>query len=309
MNKLITLSLSIALIAGFVSCSKVNPNKTGTNPLVTNPIEPLNPSDPLYAVGRVPLSFTKKAILEELTGEWCANCPDGATKMHELIAAYPDKVYGVAFHASGNDPFEVTGAQDALLLNIFPAGSPSTIGFPSASVNRKETVSLPDYLGGSFDFRESWASQMAPVLKQTAKCGLSMVASEENDLVNLDVFVGYNSVIDGGSYFLTVYLIEDNIPESAPGAQQGALGTATNPYVHQHVLRKIITTNAYGDAISLNSKDYYTKKSYSVNIAGLYRKKDNVKIVAIVNKSASMAKDLDVLNAQQVALDETKKWD
>lgn len=310
MNKLITLSLSIALIAGMVSCSKVNPNKTGTNPVYTTPTDPLNPSDPLYTVGRVPLSFTKKIVIEEVTGEWCGNCPDGAKKMHDLITAYPDRAYGVAIHSANSEPFEVPGAYDGLLSTIFPAGTPGTIGFPSASINRLETVSLPDYLGGSFDYRDVWASQATPSIKKTAACGLALVAAEENDIVDLDVYVGYNTPITNIPTNLTVYLVEDDVPESAPGAQASGNGTAANPYMHQHLLRKVITSSN-GDAVSLTSaKEYYTKVSIKgINIAGLYHKKDNLKIVALINKTGATAKDLDVLNVQQVALDEVKKWD
>jgi hypothetical protein len=41
----------------------------------------------------------------------------------------------------------------------------------------------------------------------------------------------------------------------------------------------------------------------------LYRKKDNLKIIALVNKTGATIDDVAILNAQEVALDEVKKWD
>jgi hypothetical protein len=309
MNKLITLSLSIALIAGMVSCSKVNPNKTGTNPVFTEDQNPLNPSDPLYTVGRVPFSFTQKAVIEEITGEWCGACGGtGAPLLNKLIKDNPDRVYGVAIHGpkSKNEPFCIDVADLGFKAAVFAPGS---LSYPAASINRRVSVSPPDYekICG-LDLSDNWAAQLAPAIKKTAICGLSLVASEENDNVNLDVFVGYNAPLNIATS-ITVYLIENDVPETAPGAQAGGGGTATNPFIHQHLLRKTISLPA-GDVIALTSaKDFYTKASYNFSIAGLYRKKDNLKIVAFVNKTGATINDIAVLNAQEVALDEVKKWD
>jgi hypothetical protein len=65
-----------------------------------------------------------------------------------------------------------------------------------------------------------------------------------------------------------------------------------------------------GDAIALTAaEDFYTKATYNFSIAGLYRKKDNLKIVAFVNKTGANIDDTAILNAQEVSLDEVKKWD
>lgn len=307
MNKLITLSLSIALIAGLVSCSKVNPNKTGTNPVFTTPIEPLNPSDPLYTVGRVPFSFTQKVVIEEITGEWCGACGGtGAPLLNQLIKNNPDRVYGVAIHGANNEPFEITPAYDGFKTAVF---APGGLSFPAASINRRVSISAPDYDNTcGLDLADNWANQLSPASKKTATCGLALVADEENDNVKLDVYVGYNSPLNMATS-VTVYLIEDDVPESAPGAQAGGGGTAANPFMHQHLLRKTISLPA-GDAIALTSaKEYYKKATYNFSIAGLYRKKDNLKIIALVNKTGASINETAVLNAQEVALDEVKKWD
>lgn len=303
MKKLLAVSFAFAMLAGVVSCNKVSPTPTGSNTLYTTPTEPLDPSNPLYPVGYVPRTFTKKAILEEITGEWCGACPGGAEMLHTLTSKYPNTVYAVAFHEG--DPYEVTASYDGLKSSVF---APGGLSFPAASVNRRLTISQPDYADCALDLRNNWETQLVPVLKETAKCGLALVANEDADNVDLDVFVGYNSPINEATN-ITVYVVEDNLKESAPGAQTSGGGTAANPYEHNHVVLKTVSASN-GDPISLTEdKNYYKKVSYHFNIAGLYNKKDNVKIVVLVNKTASSVKDINVLNVQQVALDEVKKWD
>ncbi|MBK8685321.1 MAG: hypothetical protein IPN26_10155 [Bacteroidetes bacterium] len=63
MKKILSISLALALFAGFTACKKNNSNTTGTNPVWTAPVvtEPVA-SNPLKDVGPVPTSFVKKLL-------------------------------------------------------------------------------------------------------------------------------------------------------------------------------------------------------------------------------------------------------
>ncbi|MBL7765293.1 MAG: Omp28-related outer membrane protein [Chitinophagaceae bacterium] len=280
MKKLISLSLSVALVFAFAACKKTN-NSNGTNPFYTPPTTTTTTTaDPLANVGAVPGSFTKKVILEEFTGEWCGYCPDGAQIMEDLTNANPNRFYGVAVHQG--DFMEVP-AFFTFMETLYGA----ITGFPSGAVNRGDVVG-----------RGNWTSLVNTELAKTADCGLAIEAKESGDNLNLKVFVGHNAAI-GGATKLTIYLIENDIDQVSQ--TNGGAG-----YKHQHVFRKVFTDN-YGDDISIGDAKKYAMKEYkNLDISGMYKNKANCHILAFVNIDGA---GKTVLNAQLVGLNETKKWD
>lgn len=303
MKKILFVAIISTFMLGFASCKKNNPSSKGSNPFVTAPIVNAPPVTTL-PVGSVPKSFTQKALIEEFTGEWCGACPGGASLMESIMTANPDKVYGAAIHYAqgGTDPYGLPFF--STIQNYFIAGSGITsVGFPNGIISRNLSISA-GYENSVLNGAGDWQTLTNTVLAKTAKCGLGLVTKEAGDKLSVDVYVGYNApvVATKGSLKITVYLIENDLP-SINQAGGGA------GYLHQHVLRHVISGNL-GDDIDLSSGEKYTKVSFkNVDIAGKYKNKNNLHVIAFVNQDATAAKDLDILNVQEAGINETKKWD
>lgn len=292
MKNLISLSLAVALLFGFNSCKKTNSADTGTNPYVkTNNGGGGTPpaADPLAEVGSLPADYTKKVVLEEFTGEWCGWCPEGAQVMKDNIAANPGKVIGIAVH--DGDPMEIPS------YNSWIKTLTGVTGFPNGSVDREDATG-----------RGSWTGQITNNLTQAADLGLAMVTKRNGDMVDVKVFVGYKSSIPAGS-MLTVAVIENDVPQSAPGAQSNYSSTVVVDanWTHSHVLRGLATANE-GDAIDLTSSKKYTIVEFKNVDLSTMNIKDmaNVHIAAFVNTNTAPRK---VYNAQECGLNAIQKWD
>ena len=313
MKNVLSLCLVAAILFGLGSCTKEAPNQGGQNPFsvpggTTNPsgggVDPEpTPSSP---VGDVPSTFTKKVVIEKYTGEWCGACPNGDNEISSLSSANAGKIFGVGIHKANSDPFEIPYAS-TLQSHLIAGASVSSFGYPFAAVNRQPgtSASYPNtaVIGGT----TTWSAVVNTELAKAADCGLAIVSKEEGDKVDIDVYVGYNSAITTTNTKVTVYLLENKVPESAPGAQASGGGN----YVHNHVLRAVLTAEL-GDDVDLNTvtTDKYTKiELKGIDISGKYLDKNNLTVLAFVNVKGSKGNELDILNAQEVHLGETKKFD
>lgn len=318
MKNVLTILLAATMIFALGSCSKEAPNQAGNNPYYvpggnngntggnTGGDPDPAPSSP---VGDVPLNFTKKIIIEKMTGEWCGACPNGGNIIDGIVSSNAGKVFSASWQMSNNDPFEIPEAQ-IWRSHISAGAGLSGFSFPSASINRATSITA-SYANAALDKNESpqnnWATQTATELAKTPECGLALVTSEQDDKVSVDVYVGYNNPIATANTHVTIFLIEDNVPESAPNAQAGGGGS----YMHHNMIRDVLTADL-GDPISLSAASttkYVKHEIKDFDIAGKYHDKSNLKILAFVNVKGAVATDLAILNAQEVVLGETKKFD
>ncbi|MBL4710611.1 MAG: Omp28-related outer membrane protein [Flavobacteriales bacterium] len=241
-------------------------------------------------VGDVPDSFTKKVVLEENTGEWCGWCPEGAKIMEDNIIANPNTVIGIAIHSG--DPMAV----DA--YNIWQKRETGVTGLPSGSIDRADASN-----------RGTWTTAIRSNLVQVPELGIALDATESNNKLNLDVYIGYNVSITENTK-LTVVLTENDVDQSSPGAQDNYSSTVTIDanWKHSHVLRGVITSTVSGDDIALNSTEKYTKVSFNdVDISNFnIADKANVHIVAFIHKNETPMK---IFNAQQCSLNELRVWE
>lgn len=292
MKKILCLSLIAAFALGFSSCKKNASSVVGSNSVGVTPIVPTStsstPTDPLAAVGALPTSFTKKAVLEEFTGEWCGWCPEGAKVMVDNIAAHPGKVIGIAVH--DGDPFEIPS------YNSWLKTLTGVTGYPNGSIDRADASD-----------RGSWTGQINTELAKTAKLGFAMVTKKTGNTVTIKLFIGYNAAIPAGAK-LTVAVVEDQVPQSSGGQHNYSTSVVVDGnWKHSHVLRGLVTAND-GDAVTLNSSKKYTIVEFkdvdlsTMNINNM----NNVSIAAFINLNSSPR---DILNAQEAGLNETKKWD
>lgn len=292
MKKILSISFAAMLVLGFAACKKNNSNSTGTTPfnINNNVVTPPPAADPLAEVGALPTNYTKKVVLEEFTGEWCGWCPEGAEVMKQNIIANPNTVVGIAVH--DGDPMELPS------FNTWIKGLTNVAGFPNGSVDREDATG-----------RGSWTGQISNNLAKTADLGLAMVTKKTGNLVDIKVFVGYKINL-GTANMLTVAIIEDDVPQSSPGAQSNYSAVVVvdpNTWTHSHVLRGLVTANQ-GDPIDLTSNKNYTIVEFKgVDLSSFtINDMNNVHIAAFINKNTVTR---DVFNAQTCGLNAVKKWD
>ncbi len=309
MKKVLAIFLATTMILAIGSCTKQAPNGDGQSPFyVPDPGSGTTEPEPttVLPVGDVPTSFTKKIIIEKMTGEWCGGCPSGGVTIDGIVSANPDKVFAASWQMSNGDPFEIPEAQ-AWRTHISAGAGLTGYSFPSASINRATSITA-QYANAALDLNEgssaNWAAQTATELAKPANCGIGLVTSEKNDKVNVDVYIGYNSPITTTKTHLTVYLIEDEVPESSAGAQVSGGGS----YLHPHMIRDVLTAEL-GDEVNLSGSNYLKFEIKDFNIAGKYTNKNKLKILAFVNVKGSTADQLSILNAQEVHLGDIKQFD
>ncbi len=230
-----------------------------------------------------PTSFTQKVLVEEFTGEWCGYCPDGARILRILKQNHPDLVYAIGNH--DGDPFETT-------TTSFYISKFNVAFFPSGTVQRSKQNG--EYAIGRYD----WESVVNSKLAETAQVGLKIETTLNGNMLNIKVKYAGTQDIDSR---LTVSIIEDDVPESSPGAQSGA---ATG-YKHPDLFRKTASdkrgdyTVIKANTVKMMTYDNIDLSGYNIN---------NVYIVCFFNNSID-GSDKSILNVQQVKAGDTKDFD
>ncbi len=311
MKKILSISLLSAMILGFAACSKVNPNKNGSNHLgLTNPTE-VTPPAAVNPLGDMPPDFTKKAVIEEATAVWCQYCPSGAYYMNKACTANPDKVYGVAYHKSDvfSDLYDTyTAKASAELSSEF-----NISGIPGGIVNRVST----------FNSLGSWESDASNEIKKVATCGLGIVSKKviENQF-EIEVHAGFNASMSG-DYRLVVYILEDEVHKGAAYNQNNFYDTDAasvfygkgNPmpasnFKHNHAFRQSLVNGFHGDAIDAAKMKAGGEfvKTYTLDASSEWDL-SKVHVLAMIVKKGAGATQHYVENAQECKLGEVKKWD
>lgn len=260
----------------------------------------------------MPTDFTKKAVIEELTGAWCGYCPNGAYYMGKAVDNNPDRVYGVAYHTGDvmSDLYDgnTTTAPDDLAARY------SFSGVPSGTVNRKTGT----------DNYNTWESTAAAEITNTADCGLGIITKKVADRTyTIEVHAGFNKTLTG-EYDVVAYVLEDEVHKGAAYDQHNYMDAdATSPwfgkgnpmssanYKHNHLLRQILfKPGLWGTQISASSikpgGEFIVKED--IDMSAEYDLTKVTILAMIVKKGADATQDY-VMNAQECKLGSIKKWD
>jgi hypothetical protein len=223
-------------------------------------------------VDTVPL--TRRAILEEFTGVNCGYCPDGHKIANEMVAENPNKVFLVNIHSGGyatpsaGQPDLRTPAGTAI------DGAAGITGYPSGSVNRATTP-----WGQS---RGLWKALASNITAQPSPVNVKVKAfiDVNTRILTTEVEVFYTSNSTVSKNYLTIALTQDDIlgPQSDYG-NYNPTNWVNGQYRHNHVLRQLITTGNFGEAIDTTTKGYYMYKKYTTVIPEKY-----TDIKAVLNK-------------------------
>lgn len=165
---------------------------------------------------------TKRVVVEEGTGQWCTNCPQGIVALENLENLYGDRVVPIAVHGNSAQ------GQDLLAYDTYA----SYLGFtayPTGMINRIDTLFAPIYR--SFD-EENQAvfSFTSPTGNETfmdivqrellspavAEIGInSAVYDSSNGLMEVSGDVNYALNLSALNHNIAFVVLEDNVISAA----------------------------------------------------------------------------------------------
>lgn len=193
--------------------------------------------------------FTKKIVVEDLTGTWCQYCTRVADKLEKFHDANPNTFIVVGVHSGSTDPYK--------FLNYTSYLSKFGIsGYPSVVLNRE------------LEWDESGAGNSAftAELAEAAPLGLKITSSINADNISGTVKVKFGTDMTAQPLKLVVQLVENGLiyPQAnAYSTLYGGQDPVMN-FVHNGVLRRT-ATDLWGDVIPA---DAHTKNNeYSFNFS------------------------------------------
>ena len=256
----------------------------------------------------MPLSFTKKVLIEEFTAAWCGYCPWGAAIVENIVNDN-ENVIPVAVHVRDGMAIDHSSFLEMTYQNnSYPAGM-----VDRAPYNVNDTTQVVSFNAGYFSYFS------ANQLLLEAECGLAMRSKVSGNIATIEVRAGFNTDLSG-DYRLTVYLLEDGVTGSGYGFDQinwdneepqsdfFEMGDPIVGYVHNHTLRAVLS-GELGDPLdeSVLTSGGEHIASYSIGISNYDKKK--LSAVAFIQRIGTDFTQHEVLNVQQVGITGFQDWD
>lgn len=240
----------------------------------------------------------RKVLLEQFSTAKCTNCPRAHMTIERELK-YDDDVIWLIHHAGfGVDNMTIKESEEYLYFY-----NSNTVYAPAAMLDRSN---LSQY--GALDSKG--ASSPGPVFNVTS-AGISKLLSQRLNspaLINVNIDHNYDennrsltlsvygdmpsedeSRLKGSDVCLNVVLVEDSIP----GVQSGATGT----YIHNHVIRKVLT-GVWGDGIDFTNGKYHSK-DYTFTLPEDWKEKHMRVIAFVANNDQANPNNDQVYNAEE----------
>lgn len=209
----------------------------------------------------------RSILLEEFTGQNCTNCPDGHAAIREITASLGDSVVAVGVHASNLAINPPTGFRTAEGEAYYKAvGSPA---LPTAVINM-QTSPLKV---------EEWGAAIDRLIMTPTPFTVKAEGHVADD--KFDIKVAFSSGEDYEGK-LMVWICENNIR-----GRQLDHGTWIDDYLHSHVFRTAVTSDVWGEDVSLKAHEPQYL-SYSYPIASNWNP-DNIYVVAFLYNDGGVA--------------------
>ena len=199
----------------------------------------------------------RNVIIEEFTGRGCQYCPDGHRIANEIMANNPNRVWAINVHAGG---YAMTSYPNFNTTDGNTIHGGFTIsGYPTGVVNRSTAAGQN---------RGAWSGLANTQLNQQAECNVAGVARINLDtrVATITVEVYYTGNSSVSENYLTVAMLQDSILGSQSGSSYNPSQIVNGTYCHMHVLRDVITPNAWGEAISPTTQGTLITKTYEYQI-------------------------------------------
>ena len=225
---------------------------------------------------------TRTVLLEEFTGQWCMNCPDGHAVIKALKEQYGDKFIAVSIHAGPDvNSWAEEDDQEAPYVGLRqPEGVKygemwNVKSFPNGVFNR--TGDLVD--------RKAWATAITSELTKPTDLNISVSAQYDKDSDNISITTTLEPTADISGK-LQLWVVESGI-----NAIQLNGSSYDLTYIHDDVFRCSVN-GTDGEDIKLTDNVF---KTFEHSIAKKARwNSENLSIVAFVYNSSD-----GVLNAAE----------
>ena len=200
---------------------------------------------------------TKRVVVEEMTGDWCGNCPLGILCMEELEKTIGDKVIPVSIH--NRDEYDWADYYNFLGLSAAPSGR----------VNRMEKITYPVVKldNGSYSFTtvtgdETFKDYVVSELQSPAVADIKITEAEFYDgSANIGVKAEVNFAINASdvNYNILTLLVEDGLP----GRQSNYFAGQTDPLLGEWATGGSYKNVKYLDvARSISGNSFYGEYGY-----------------------------------------------
>lgn len=190
---------------------------------------------------------TQRAIIEKYTGVRCINCPTADEAINAAVTQYNGKLIAVAIHDSsfaftrpiGGSPDlrSAPGNTWSKYFGVFDGGQ-----YPTALVNRTPAGAGWDL----FNPLSGINSHVDPIVNQSTAVAVQVDAQNSQEGISVTVNLEFLEKIND-KLSLTLFIMEDGIVAT----QRMPDGTDNEGYIHNHVLRQVIT-DLWGTEVDCN---------------------------------------------------------
>lgn len=180
---------------------------------------------------------SQRVVIEKYTGVRCVNCPTADQTIHNTQSLYGDKLLAIAIHDSSFSfgrpiaPSPDLRTPDGNAWSNF-FGVATTGEYPKAIINRSINGTSWDL----FDPKNSFNDRVDAVLSQPTQVAVALQAAKQGDAVQIQVDLQFLQTVNP-DITVTLILIEDSIIAT----QRQPDGSDDPNYIHNHVLRDVIT--------------------------------------------------------------------
>ena len=250
-----------------------------------------------YSIKEGSKAVPRKMLLEQFTSEGYDQIPL-ADEMYETVyneREDKDDIIWVKHHRNygGNeDQFVIAEDEDYAELFGVKNGNPKKPFIPALCFDRLSITGMEDPGPAYFvDYEEQCNALLDLVKTQPSFVSLAVNNNVEGSKLNVKVsgHAGVNEMPLQDDLRLTTWLVEDNVNSTS---QEGADGV----YVQNGVLRKVLSSSAWGDALDISNYDF--EKSYTVDLQEGWNV-NNMRVVSFVGNYNEAALKRRVYNTVQ----------
>jgi hypothetical protein len=209
------------------------------------------------------VAFNRHVSVFEFTGTWCAMCPSGYIFLKYLIEDWwsHDVVHILAFHDStADDPMGIP-VTNTIFTDF------GLTGFPAFVVDLRE---------GTTEKTEIQPMIESSFRDYPATCGVKMTST--NNSVEVELYAAKS-----GTYRVALYILEDGIV-----ARQNDSGTYKDNYVHNHVVRAMLSSLYEGDRVGDIKAGQKGTKSYNFNINSSWKREKCSLCALVIDNSGAV---------------------